>query len=54
MGFGECKACEAYKDEIKHLRGLLDQTLDRIAPKTAVVDEPKAEEAEKDVINYGE
>lgn len=52
---GDCKCCVAYKDEIQHLRGLLDQTLGLIAPKSGPVpDEPQADQPDKDIVNYGE
>lgn len=38
---GKCACCEVYKEQVKHLQGLLDQTLALIAPKTGEpVDEP--------------
>lgn len=57
MGLGDCKACEAYKEEIKHLRALVDRTMDIIAPKN--VDKQEASGAvsriiEDDIIKLGE
>lgn len=51
---GKCACCEVYKEQVKHLQALLDQTLALIAPKTA---EPKNEEEEspqEGVMRFGE
>lgn len=38
---GKCECCAVLKDEIKHLRGLLGQTLNLIAPKPEETVDPK-------------
>lgn len=54
MAFGECKTCEAYKEQIKYLQGLLDQTLNMIAPKTESVEAEPVEPEDKQTVKYGE
>ncbi len=54
MGLGDCKTCQALREQVKHLQGLLDQTLNMIAPKT---DSPEVEVIEKEdkiVDKFGE
>lgn len=54
---GDCKCCEAYKQQIKHLQSLLDRTMDIIAPKA---DQPldqklgKEKEQDAELITYGD
>lgn len=52
---GKCDCCEVYKKEIEYLRGLLDRTLNLIAPKEEEKPDPrlKADEPEKMVLGDG-
>ncbi len=53
MAFGKCECCEAYKEEIKYLRGLVDRSMAIVAPMTAdVPDEPKKKDDNAE--QYGE
>lgn len=51
---GECKGCVVYKEQVRHLQGLLDQTLGLIAPKTSEPIDPPPEPEDKDVERFGE
>ncbi len=55
MAFGKCECCEVLKEQVKHLQGLLDQTMNLIAPKTGEPPvEPSEEQEAKDKVQYGE
>lgn len=51
---GECKCCAVYKEQVKHLQGLLDQTLGLIAPKTSEPAEQPEKVPDVEVVKFGE
>lgn len=54
---GGCRTCMVLEERIKYLEGLLDRTMNIIAPKSEEPIDPKlanAPENDRDVIRYGE
>lgn len=53
---GKCQCCEQYKEQVKYLQGLLDRTLNLIAPKLEEPVDPKLEspEDERESITFGQ
>lgn len=54
MVLGECKCCAVYKEQVRHLQGLLDQTLGLIAPKTSEPVEKEDVPEDAETVKYGD